>query len=82
MDLPALRRLLQRLADTEDAEISCAECFDLVSQYVDLEAAGQADDRTLPALEQHLRQCGVCREEYETLRALVRQDDAGSEPSA
>jgi hypothetical protein len=82
MELPALRRLLQRLADTEDAEISCAECFDLLSPYVDLEAAGHADDRTLPALQQHLRQCGVCREEYETLRAFVRRDDAGSEPSA
>jgi hypothetical protein len=81
MELPALRRLLQRLADTEDAEISCTECFDLVSGYVDLEASGQADDRTMPQLSQHLRQCGVCREEYEALRDLVRLDDPDRPPA-
>ena len=77
MDASTLRRLLQHLAETDDTEISCEECFDLVSHYVDLQAAGQADGRTLPALQQHLRQCGVCREEYEVLRDLVRLDDAG-----
>lgn len=74
MDLPALRRLLQSIADTDDEEISCAECFDLVSQYVDLEVGGKAGAGTLPRLQQHLRQCGVCREEYEALRDIVRLD--------
>jgi hypothetical protein len=77
MELPALRRLLQNISDTDDEEISCAECFDLVPQYVDLEVAGQASARTLPRLQQHLRQCGVCREEYEVLRDLVRLDADG-----
>ncbi len=76
MELPAFRRLLQLVAETDDEEISCTECFDLVSEYVDLEVMGQAGDRTLPRLQQHLRQCGVCREEYEVLRDLVRLDDA------
>jgi hypothetical protein len=31
--------LLRRLAVTEDEELSCSECFDLVSDYVDLEIA-------------------------------------------
>jgi hypothetical protein len=72
LEQPALRRLLQSIANTEDEEISCTECFDLVSQYVDLEIAGGADDRTLPRLRQHLQECGVCREEYEVLRDLVQ----------
>jgi hypothetical protein len=82
VELPAFRRLLQNIADTDDEEISCAECFDLVSQYVGLEAAGQAGDRTLPRLQQHLRQCGVCREEYEVLRDLVRLDADGRAPGS
>ena len=81
MELPAFRRVLQGLADTEDAEISCSECFDLVSQYVDLEVAGQAGAATFPRLRQHLRQCGVCREEYEVLRDLVRLD-VGRDPAS
>lgn len=82
MERPALRRLLQNIAETDDDEISCAECFDLVSQYVDLEVAGTVSGQTLPRLKQHLQQCGVCREEHEILRDLVRLEAEGRAPSA
>ena len=72
MERAPLRRLLRSIADTADEEISCTECFDLVSQYVDLEVAGTVSDHTLPRLTQHLQQCGVCREEYEMLRDFAR----------
>jgi predicted anti-sigma-YlaC factor YlaD len=82
VERPALRRLLRNIAETDDDEISCAECFDLVSQYVDLEVAGTVSEQTLPRLTQHLHQCGVCREEYEILRDLVRLEAEGRAPSA
>jgi hypothetical protein len=65
--------LLQQIADTADEEISCSQCLDLTPHYVDMEISGGDIDR-LPRLAQHLRQCQVCREEYETLRDLVRLD--------
>ena len=82
MERPALRRLLRATSDTDDEEISCAECLDLVSEYVDLEVAGMVGEQTLPRLQQHLRQCGVCREEYEILRDLARLEAEGRAPSA
>jgi predicted anti-sigma-YlaC factor YlaD len=82
VERPALRRFLRSIAETDDDEISCAECFDLVSQYVDLEVAGTVSEQTLPRLKQHLQQCGVCREEYEILRDLVRLEAEGRAPSA
>lgn len=82
MERPALRRLLRNIAETDDDEISCTECFDLVSQYVDLEVAGTVSEQTLPRLKQHLQQCGVCREEYEILKDLVRLEAEGRAPSA
>jgi hypothetical protein len=75
MELSALRRLLQNIADTDDQELSCTECLERVPQYVDLEVAGQDDDRTMFPLQRHLRQCSVCREEYEALRDLVLDTD-------
>jgi hypothetical protein len=68
----ALRRFVRHIAETDDDEISCTECFDLAPQYVDLEVAETVSEHTLPRLTQHLQQCGVCREEYEILRDLVR----------
>jgi hypothetical protein len=67
-----LERLLSLIARTEDEEISCSTCFELLPPYVDLEAAGEDVEARVPGLRQHLDQCGVCREEYETLREIVR----------
>lgn len=78
---PEFERLLQQVCETEDEEISCTDCFDLVPQYVDLEIAGQTAEKKLPRLRQHLNQCGVCREEYETLRELARLEAEGRLPS-
>ena len=77
MQPPAWRRLLHEIVNTDDDEISCSECFDLVSEYVDLEVAGTAGERTLPRLQRHLMHCGGCREEYEVLRDLVRLEAEG-----
>jgi hypothetical protein len=75
-------RLVRLIADTRDRELSCTECFDGIAAYVDLEAGGGDAAATLPALAQHLRQCGVCREEYEVLRDLARADGGPPEPGA
>ena len=81
MNLNRLERLLRLAARTEDAELSCSECFDVLPQYVDLEIAGQAPDSRLPLFRQHLDQCAVCREEYEMVRELARLEAEGRSPS-
>jgi hypothetical protein len=73
-------RLMRLIADTRDEELSCTECFDRIAAYVELETGGGDPAAAQPALAQHLRQCGVCREEYETLRDLARTDDGPTEP--
>jgi hypothetical protein len=66
------RRLLRQLEETRDQELSCSECFEQLSDYVDLEIAGQPVTEGMPLLRQHLAQCGVCREEYQVLRELAQ----------
>ncbi len=74
MDRRLIERLLQKVSDTEAEEISCSECFDLLSTGVELELAGATAAPVYARLAQHLGQCGVCREEFETLRDFVRSD--------
>jgi hypothetical protein len=73
-------RLVRLISDTRDEELSCTQCFDLLSPYVDLEARGGDAAGSMPRLVQHLRQCGVCNEEYEVLRDLARTDDPSDLP--
>ena len=71
---------LKNIYDTQDVEISCSECFDLVSGFVELEVAGQRPAAQMPLLRQHLDQCLACRDEYETLRDLRLLEEKGEMP--
>lgn len=74
-------RWLKNIHHTREQEISCSECFDQVSYFVDVELAGEDAAGRLPLLRQHLGQCAACREEYETLRDLRKLENQGQLPS-
>jgi hypothetical protein len=52
-----LKRWLQNIDKTEEEEISCSECFDSVSSFVELELSGQDPVSKMPQVKQHLDQC-------------------------
>jgi len=72
---------LRNIYETREVEISCTECFDLVSHFVELETSGQDASADLPQVKHHLLQCAACHDEYETLRDLVLLEDQGNAPS-
>ncbi len=65
---------LERVLGPAGFEVSCEQCFELLDRYVDLEAAGQDPDAHLPGMRAHLRGCPACREDHESLRALVSSE--------
>jgi predicted anti-sigma-YlaC factor YlaD len=70
------RTLLDRMLGPDGPEVSCEACFELLDQYVDLEVAGADADAGLPGMRAHLQGCPACREDHDSLLALVRSDDA------
>jgi len=74
-------RWLKNIYETQEQEISCSECFDQVSRFVELEIFGQNAPAQMPQLKQHLNQCGACRDEYEALRDLRLLEEKGELPS-
>ena len=85
MDQSKLDHWIQHLDETEDAEFSCADYFDLIAQYVDREIAGENVAETMPDLKRLLErcrdQCRACYEEYVVLLDLARLEAAGRAPS-
>ncbi len=75
-------RWLHNIYSTKDEEISCSECFDLVSHFVEVELSVEDAVAKMPQLKQHLDQCAACRQEYETLRDLGRLENEGGLPSS
>jgi hypothetical protein len=76
MDRPELRQALVRLLGSGRPEIGCDECFAEIDRYVELELAGADTEAAVPGLAAHLVGCPACREEYESLRALVSGEQA------
>ena len=73
-------RWLRNIYETLDEEISCTECFDLVSRFVELEVSGQDAVARMPQVKQHLNQCQACRDEYEALRDLRQLEEKDELP--
>jgi hypothetical protein len=68
--------LVGRLLGPGEPELGCDECFDELDRYVELELAGEDADAAVPGLRAHLAGCPACREDYESLRALVAGEGA------
>jgi hypothetical protein len=65
---------LERVLGPTGLEVTCEQCFELLDEYVELEVAGADPDAHLPGLRNHLDVCPACREDHESLRALVVAD--------
>ena len=63
--------LVDGLLGPEEPELGCDDCVDELDRYVELERAGEDPDARLPGLRAHLAGCLACREEHQSLRALV-----------
>jgi hypothetical protein len=68
---------LERLLGPRGRQVSCDECFDLLDEYVELETADRDADAAIPGMRAHLDGCPACREEHESLRALVDERPRG-----
>jgi len=66
-----LKQTLGRLLGPAEPEVGCDVCFGELDRYVELELKGQDADATIPGLRAHLAGCPACREEHDSLRALV-----------
>jgi hypothetical protein len=76
MKRPDLTQALGRLLGPAGPEVGCDVCFDELDRYVELELAGEDADSAIPGLRAHLAGCPACREEHESLRALVGGEQA------
>jgi hypothetical protein len=66
--------ILQGLLGPSEPELLCDECFERLDEYVELELGGAPADAQIPGMRAHLEGCPACREEHDSLRALVERD--------
>ena len=70
--------VLQLLLGPTGPEVTCEQCFELIDEFVELEHRGAAPDEQIPGMRAHLEGCSACREEHDSLLALLASDGSGS----
>jgi hypothetical protein len=76
MKRPDLKQALGRLLGPAEPEVGCDDCFAELDRYVELEVAGGDADAAIPGLRAHLDGCPACREEHDSMYALVSGEQA------
>lgn len=71
MEHPEIKHALSRLLGPAEPEVGCDVCFQELDRYVELELADADTDTAIPGLRAHLAGCPACREEHDSLYALV-----------
>jgi hypothetical protein len=66
---------IERILGPKGPELGCDACFEMLDRYVELELAGDDAEAAVPGMLAHLEGCPACREEHESLRALVASED-------
>jgi hypothetical protein len=66
-----VKRLIETLEFTEDAEIDCGEVYQLLDQYAEAHLRGDDAAKLMPLVKQHLEICRECHEEFEALLSIL-----------
>ena len=70
--------LLARLLGPAEPELTCEQCFEELDRYVELELAGRDADATVPGMRPHLEGCPACRDDHDSLAALLAAESEAS----
>jgi hypothetical protein len=69
--------LLARLLGPAGEQLTCEECFEQLDRFVELDLSRREADTAIPGMRAHLAGCPACREDHDSLTALL---DAKSGP--
>ena len=63
--------LVRVVAETHETEIDCDECFERLDIFAETELSGADGSAAMPLVQDHLRKCEDCHEQYEALLIAI-----------
>lgn len=72
VDVDTVKQLARGIITTRPDEIGCAECFEQMDRFAEMVLQGKNAAEAMPLVEDHLRRCKDCHEEYQALLEALR----------
>lgn len=73
-----VQALLGMLALTKDDETDCDHCLHHMAEFAETTLSGKSIPDGLKCIDEHLKGCGECREEFEALKKALGGEVATS----
>ena len=67
-----IKNIIRAASQTHSNEIGCEDCFDQLHEFAEMELEGKTPEEALPLVQDHLKKCGDCKEEYEALLEALK----------
>lgn len=67
-----IKKLIHVAINSHPDEIGCEDCFDKLHEFAEMELEGKSPEEAMPLVQDHLKRCGECREEYEALLEALK----------
>jgi len=67
LNTAVLKMLISKIPHTHEDEIGCDDCFDELHKFAEMELKGKSPEKAMPLIQEHLDNCGECRQEYQAL---------------
>jgi hypothetical protein len=79
LDESKIKLLLEALVLTHETEVDCDECFDAMAEFAESQLSGASVPQALVLIDDHIRICADCNEEFEILKKTISKldDDLG-----
>jgi hypothetical protein len=72
VDVDTIKQMVRGIVTTRSDEIGCDECFEQVDRFAEMVLQGKNAAEAMPLVEDHLRRCKDCHEEYQALLEALR----------
>lgn len=67
-----IKKLLNAAINSRPDEIGCDDCFEKLHDFAEMKLKGKSPEEAMPLVQDHLKRCGDCREEYEALLEALK----------
>jgi hypothetical protein len=67
-----LKMMIEGIFSTREDEITCGECYNELDRFAEMVLAGKDTASAVPLVEDHLKRCRCCREEFEALLGALK----------
>ncbi len=67
-----IKNFIRMASNSHSDEIGCDDCFDQLHKFAEMKLKGKSPEEAMPLVEDHLKRCGDCREEYEALLEALK----------